>query len=1104
MPLTVEELVEQERRSLQREATALPPLPVLTGGDNEGVDPRIQTGLTPADDLSFRDKALKGAWDLFKHTGIPQVAGLTVEGIERTDTAFRASVLTAVGKIPLESYPQYWKDAWDGKVKISGKEFLRLAVGADTMQMLDRVGVPLWMKQVSNPDPWLAGQTPETLPVVSVGSVAGLLSEMFVSPLAIASFAPVNAFKATKVGRAVKTVFGPAERAISYPLRKTLNLTLNNPRLPGSQFIQQLRDPVGAMSRTPLARKIVTEMTEADAEMQRDAVKWLQEGVLGDIAKKYEKVIKPRSSADALAGKILFEVEDIAMAPVGSPLRNFIEEVRERVIKPNWDELSQMGYHNPMNLTGKSSRVPTEEWTRDRLLGAFNPALTHRHNVTRALGEKKIRQRGKIHLNFRNKTKDGSLPEYFEGVTDENWSAWHALSEWLVQARKKAVFERRHRTTKTVKRVRKLGPAGRSTAPNQMALFDLPKTVTEEITIHPWSNTGFLAKYAPRGGWKEGGKRIPGNNPNLQGLDISEFHYLMWKVNDFTGNARGRHMILEGLVGEKFWAGVEAAIESKARKGRIRSYFYNKTRKLVNPAVGYDFPAFMAPQRMSHMFISNVMTATLGGNLSTALKQTSQLINIGAVKGIPALWRGMYRQVDMWSEEGKMLRTLRKEAGLGNTLKKIVYDFEWQGTLGSTFNKIMFAPFNAMENFARGTSANIAVVDFLEKRGIGSYDDLMRAIQRGGTLPASMGEMKAGSAAARPLFWDQLMREMRAQSNDTNLLYGLAGRSSLMSSPIARTATALQSYSWKEAEFIARTFQRDGSSVLRLLAMHGWAIGFFDRIAGINAENWLGWGFLPPNTLGRGPQVQFMQNFIGYLMAAGSNNDAAAEQHVNALQGNLREVFRMIGNPDVPGEIPAIVNGLAMAGMLPVPMVAIARSAKTANEFFTMEREYSQGAQYRPITKSEALRSAFFTSHEEHAMQQLRQMNAQAVRIVRQEIDKRTDKALKALQKTDGDAVSEAFDELASVIQVGFGTSIPRALFFRDQDSDSFYPPPSMIIPQLMRKVRMRTIARPVYEMVYEDNFATDLYWAKYIQQSLGMLQSGFIRPLQERQQGAR
>jgi hypothetical protein len=543
-------------------------------------------------------------------------------------------------------------------------------------------------------------------------------------------------------------------------------------------------------------------------------------------------------------------------------------------------------------------------------------------------------------------------------------------------------------------------------------------------------------------------------------------------------------LILEGLIGEKFWHGVEQAIESNAQKGRIRSYFFNKTKKLVNPAIGYDFPAFTKPQRITHHLMSNMMIATLGANLSTAIKQTSQLINQASVKGIPVVWRGLYKMADVWSDEGKLLKELRREAGLGNTLKKIIYDFEWQHTLEGTFHKVMFTPFNAMENLARGTSGVTAVGEFLAKEGIGNLADLRRIIDAGGDL-----------TKAQPIFWNRLMKAMCTESNDTNLLYGLAGRSSLLSSPLARMALALQSYSWKEAEFIARSFQRDGSALIRLMAMHGWAIGMADRIAGINAENWLGWGFLPPNSLGRGPQVEFLKNFVQYLVAVGSDEDRAAATHVDAMRGNIREVFRMFGNPDVPGEIGAAINGAAMAGLLPIPIISIARTAKVANEFATGEREFSQGKTFKPVTRDEALKSWFFQTHSDHADQQLRTMSARARRVVRDTMDKRADALLRAMGKEDGDRVNELAAEFASPIEVGFGTSVPRSLFFRDQDDLSFWPTPTMLMDRMRSRIRQRTVARPVLEMV-DGDWAAHLLWAKYLDQAHSSLENGFIRGL--------
>src|SRR3990167_9258686 len=133
--------------SLSQRLRALPPLnPLAPNADGtpapSPTSALADAGLSPTPPS---EGTLEKLIAIARYTGVPQALGMAAEGLTRADTAWRTGILTARGQIPVEEFPQHFKDALDGKLNMSNREFNELWLSKELLKETDKISViPRW------------------------------------------------------------------------------------------------------------------------------------------------------------------------------------------------------------------------------------------------------------------------------------------------------------------------------------------------------------------------------------------------------------------------------------------------------------------------------------------------------------------------------------------------------------------------------------------------------------------------------------------------------------------------------------------------------------------------------------------------------------------------------------------------------------------------------------------------------------------------------------------------------------------------------------------------------------------------------------------------
>ncbi|MCJ7823749.1 MAG: hypothetical protein MUP44_02505, partial [Anaerolineales bacterium] len=181
-----------------------------------------------------------------------------------------------------------------------------------------------------------------------------------------------------------------------------------------------------------------------------------------------------------------------------------------------------------------------------------------------------------------------------------------------------------------------------------------------------------LLKYAPKT------KRLGGveaEHEITRGMSQFQKIYLKNFINVFTGNNKGRTEININSAVEYFSEQVSHAPFGKK--------VIALQRKFGQAGPGDTLSDFSNANKLSGMFIHQIIRSTLGGNLSSAVQNLTQVLNFTVAKGIPATIKGMIR----WSDPNYKL--LRKSANLQQDFHAMWDEGMWVSKFGKKYDDVI-------------------------------------------------------------------------------------------------------------------------------------------------------------------------------------------------------------------------------------------------------------------------------------------------------------------------------------------------------------------------------------------------------------------------------
>mgnify|MGYP001604467632 CR=1 FL=1 len=995
--------------------------------------------LPPVDEGGALDTIVSVA----RRTGLPQVVGLTFEGLKRADAAFRSGILTARGVIPPDKFPQYWRDAWDGKLTdLSTSEFNKLFYGSALYEQAK--AQPLiagWTKEVLNAETQLV----EERPVVSVGSVLDFASDVWASPLTYMMAGGPAAVKAIAktplwspfrtIGRGVGVIddyiFGTANK---FPVLGNLMMHARELRHAFGRWPQVTKD--FETTRDTMNKALLNWAPELHKIMFEDRRTL---GLLKRTAHKYTSAEEKR-----VMNKLFGLGLQIGKPDLSPREAALLDTIMEKVGTPLVRRLQDMGYFK-------------RAWSPNDLLHDLMPSLVNLRAIPAdVLQSWNWKTLGWLGVPTYKSPKSKVLKKL--QLNESHLDLSTSLRDLVYAAEKKLHWNARHR--EAVERTVTIG--GRPRTPGtgftplegglRVGAGVAPAIAQRTITRpgYKWVYDGPLLKYAPRKT-----HLATKQNPHVADWSSGERSYMVRLINEIQGRGRGRVALELGELSRR----MVFNLQDVAGRNRITKKLFSMTFEEAGAKLG----VYAKPQYATQFFVHNVVRSMLWGNLGAAVKNTSQLLNVATVKGIPATIKGMFELSDP-------KRWALAETEVWHEFKKLLIDERWTARVGTRLDDLMMAPFNATENLARGTAFNVYLDDYMKKNRIPGFEALMKDPRRADAI-----------------------RYAAHGAYDTNFIYGVLGRpASVIGSPFLRPLTTLLSYGPKQAEFYRRVAKEDGSVLLRAIGMHGLAIDLGNKWLGIAPESWLGWGFAPPMQsidgipLMTSPQLRWGIDIARGFGALGSGDEAEAARHFRSAQGATGQVLAAptefwqayLQSPTAELGKAAIAAGPQL-GLIPVPIVAIAkavsiaRMAKSFDPATGLGQQLSQtGETWVPITRGDIARSALFQTTVGRQRQQLSSMTRDAKSRVDRVLDERVRAYLTAAEDTNGDRLVEAARVLMSPIRISHG--------LLKQPPTTYTPMAEQIDSRLQRLIRGRVQSRDLTAMV-DAGWLQDIYYAAYI-----------------------
>ena len=1057
--------------SLSQRLRALPPLnPLAPNADGtpapSPTSALADAGLSPTPPS---EGTLEKLIAIARYTGVPQALGMAAEGLTRADTAWRTGILTARGQIPVEEFPQHFKDALDGKLNMSNREFNELWLSKELLKETDKISViPRWSTIVNNP----LAAFPHTVeegekPLLSATSLLNVGADFWASPFALLSLTPKGALKPISklpIWSPFRTIAKGADSILFNTATKFPN--------PIASLLIHGREVTRALERHP---NVIL-----DLERDRDL---LAKGVL-EAAPKLQSALFHDQKVFGLTFRSLRKYTQLEERNVAKRMFPALQSLpgvtAPTVLTPReqslMNELMSQVF-TPRMQRGQAMGFVDKRWNPQHMLDAVIPSFVDVKSIPADIMQSwSWRTLGILDLPIKKGFAAGqkaakATTEFAKKIervtgqrlTDENIDLATMLKDITYAMERKLVWNARSQAVSV---------GTRKVATGLLDQFGNPTYTLVPMQRKRWVAEGSLLKYKPRPTTDPARQ-----NPHVRDWSLSERDYMKSFINEIQGKARGRTALLLGEMSRRFTTQLKEGVE----RNRVTRYFWQEAKigkldvsaKQFFPRQGsYDFPEFSKPQYATKFFVHNVVRSALWGNLGAAIKNTSQLLNLATVEGLPATLKGMYKM----SQPGYR-RLAREEVGM--EFRRLWTEESVMQHLGNRADNIFMAPFNATENFARGTA-------FLTY-----FDDWIKTVGR----RHGIGSIEQAKASP---YWNEAVRHAVRGSHETNFIYGVLGRpASVLGSPFLRPVTTLLTYGPKQTEFLRRAFINDGSAVLRGIGLHGWAIDFANKHAGIAAESWLGWGFIPPTRtvegipLATSPQIGFLLALSEGFGAHGEGRDTDAKAHFRRAAGSMGQILdtapqlkAWISGQQDPQELlsatfdntalKVALGGAQALGWMPFPVVAIARTMRTAIQFKSGITPSGSGETWVPITKADALKSQLFQTTDQRARFELGKLEAKARGRVDRELDARVAHFLKLAYSagTSGDDILEAAGELAKPIRISHGLV--------KQPPATFVPYPEMVERRLKNQVENRTNNRDLLEMD-RAGWLQDVYWSQYL-----------------------
>lgn len=505
--------------------------------------------------------------------------------------------------------------------------------------------------------------------------------------------------------------------------------------------------------------------------------------------------------------------------------------------------------------------------------------------------------------------------------------------------------------------------------------------------------------------------------------------YLTDKINEATGHSRGRKMIMFDIMAAEF------AQNMLAKPGGQRVLRLFDKLGYGNTVDG--FSNFSPTTKLSGLLTHNIIRATLGGRLRSSIQNVTQVLNFGITRGMPAVFKGMYKM------SSKEFGALRKLENLRGDYQAFWKADTWLSKTAQTWDNVLFGAFNAAEDIIRGTGFNIGLDEWMGK-----------AVKAGRIRAKTLAAVKEAGLL------EEATRFAHMESVNGAFLYGWLGRSPLVAGqPGLKVATTLLSFPIKQAEFLRRSFVADGSAVLRFIGLHGYLIEQANAHMGVAAEDFLGWGFKPMTRSFGGlpimesPPVKVLHDTFEGLAAYGAGDLNLAERKLKDAAKNL----------------PLAIT--------PVPGYLAAKDIKTLYDRVTTKRQ-EIGEEFVPISTPEAVTNFLISRSTTQKMRgDLRARQTRAMKRVDWYLDKRAKAVVDAVldPAQEGDKLAGAMWDFASGIEI---------------EGKLFFPDVEMFTGRIERQFQKRTISRDLRDMM-DNRFLQQVFLAAQLELFNRVQQSG-------------